>query len=106
MTASPVTLLVQLFLHPGRRADFEAYEARAVVAMARYGGRIARRLGGMAAEGVPDEIHVVTFPDRAAFDRYRADPDVNALSEMRALAIRRTVIWDVDDLPPFAAAVA
>ena len=66
--------------------------------------RVVFEPGGESAQ--PDEVHVVTFPDRAALDRYRADPDMKALAGLRADAIHETVFWLGTDRPPFDAAPA
>jgi hypothetical protein len=49
----------------------------------------------------PDELHLVVFPDRASFDRYRSDPDLHALGGLRSSAIRRTVVWEGVDSTSF-----
>ena len=112
MTGDPrrgVTLVALLYLHPGRGADFERFEGAANRIMARHGGRIERRIRSAneasspstAKLSAPDEVHVVWFPDADSFARYRADPELQALAELRAAAIRETVIWQGVDGPPF-----
>lgn len=104
-----VTLVALLYLHPDRTAEFERFEAAASRIMARYGGRIERRFqprletGAQSPAAVPppDEVHVVRFPDTASFARYRADPELETLGELRTAAIRETVIWQGVDGPPF-----
>jgi len=90
-----LTLVAALFVHPGREADFERFEAAAAAVMGRHGGRIERRIriGARTDPGEPDEVHVVTFPDEASFERYGRDPELGALSGLRAAAIRRTIVW-------------
>jgi len=92
--ANLLTLVVALFVHPGRDAEFAQFEEQAADIMRRYGGRIERRISiASASESDPTEVHVVTFPDSAALDRYQRDPDVVALADVRARAIRRTIVW-------------
>jgi hypothetical protein len=55
----------------GGLPDFDAYEAAVLPLLAEHGGRLDRRL--RSADGGL-EAHVVTFPGRAEFDAYRADP--------------------------------
>jgi len=104
-----ITLVALLYLQPGKTADFERFEAAASRIMARYGGTIERRIQS-SNEGnpqsapklpAPDEVHVVWFPDADAFARYRADPELQTLADLRAAAIRETVIWQGADGPPF-----
>lgn len=51
---------------------FRAYEDGVIPLMGRYGGVLERRL--RTGDGLV-EIHVVSFPDAAAFEAYRADPE-------------------------------
>jgi uncharacterized protein (DUF1330 family) len=107
---SGVTLVALLYLHAGRREEFDRFESAASRVMVRHGGRIERRieLSGDAAPrstaepAQPDEVHIVCFPDAASFARYRADPEIQALAELRAAAIRETVVWQGTDGPPFS----
>lgn len=39
------------------------------------------------------EIHVLRFPDRQAYDRYRTDPALTALADLRAAAIHSTQVY-------------
>ena len=100
---SKLTLVVALYVHEGREAQFEQFEAAAAEIMLRYGGTIERRIGcaTQAGEDGPHEIHVVTFPDEAAFEQYSGDADLNALAELRSSAIRETTVWRGTDLPAF-----
>jgi len=99
-----LTLVVALHVHPGREAEFERFERAASAIMRRHGGAIERRIAVDPGEDAarPHEVHVVTFPDRAAFDCYRADPDLAPLAALRAQAIRDTVVWIGADRAPFA----
>jgi hypothetical protein len=87
-----LVLIVELWLRDDDVAGFEALERRFAVRLAVHGGVIERavRLDG-ALEG-PFEIHVVSFPDEAAFAAYRVDAEVAALAAERERVIARTVI--------------
>ncbi len=101
----PTVLVVQLWIVPGQLAEFERFETAATSIIAGHGGRIERRVAVQGASGSdsPDEVHVVTFPSRAAYEGYRADPALSSLSVLRAKAVLRTVVWEGVDLPPFGA---
>ena len=102
--ASRFVLVAALYIHPGREVEFERFETAASTIMNRYGGVIERRIR-CAAQGdqsQPYELHVVTFPDARAFEHYRADPALAALSELRASAIRQTTVWTGSDVAPFS----
>lgn len=100
-----LTLVVALHVDPARLDEFERFETRASRIMSRYGGRIERRLRFAETDPeAPHEVHLVTFPSAEAFSRYRADPELADLSELRARAVRRTTIWQGADAPLFAGA--
>jgi uncharacterized protein (DUF1330 family) len=71
---------------------FREYETKAAAVMARHGGVIERTVVEEPSE--PDkpvrEVHFVTFPDSAAFRRYRDDPELASLAGMRAASIAHT----------------
>lgn len=97
--------IVSLWLQPGASAaDFEAFEHKAAAAMALQGGRIERavrlREGG---EGAPFEVHLVSFPDAAAFEAYRASPEAQALAAERERVIARTEILEGREAGPYPA---
>jgi len=98
-----LSIVAALFIHPGREAEFEQFETAAESIMQRYGGRLERRIGfpTNADSAQPHEVHLVTFPDQQAFDRYRADADLQALAELRARTIRQTTAWVGSDLSSF-----
>jgi uncharacterized protein (DUF1330 family) len=99
-----LTLVVLLFIRPNAKDEFERFESAAARAMRRYGGRLERRIlfPSRGDSSTPDEMHVVTFPDRKSFEAYRTDPDLRALSAVREEAIRRTVVWEGVDTTRFA----
>lgn len=90
--ATPLVLLVHLWLHDGQEAALESFEETVVALLRRHGGvieRVIRPLPTPDAD-LPFEVHVVRFPDRPSFERYRADPEVTSLAERRAAIVRRT----------------
>jgi glyoxylase I family protein len=87
-----LTLTVLVYLHPGCAAAFAEYERSAFRVAATHGGRLEQRIVCPPSATGPDEIHVVSFPDAASFDRYRSDERLEALAASRAAAIRATTI--------------
>ena len=72
---------------------FEQFAAHAARVMARHGAAIER-----AIRVPPDrEVHVVRFPDEAAWAAYRADPELAALAPLRARGITATELLVGDD---------
>ena len=119
-----LTVVVWLRINRANQAEFEQFETKAAQIMRTHGGTIERRIGFRAGSAppastspagasgrsleleraqiaLPDEIHIVTFPDPASFDRYRADPDLKALVDLRSRVIFATTVWPGFDLPPF-----
>ena len=101
--SSAIVLVAALYIHPGHEAEFEQFESAAASIMKRYGGAIERRIGFAPKNdaSLPHEVHIVTFPDTQAFERYRADADLVQLADLRTRAIRQTTTWQGSDLPPF-----
>jgi hypothetical protein len=91
----PIVLLVELFIHPGRAAEFRRFETAAARIMRRHGGRIDRviRPTGPPQDGaLPHEIHLVSFASAAGLEAYRADAELQALAPLRESAIARTEV--------------
>jgi uncharacterized protein (DUF1330 family) len=92
-----MNVVVVAILTIGERAAFDAFEARAAAVMARHGAAIERAIG---VPGAPArEIHVVRFPDEAAWAAYRADPELAALAPLRARGIAATEVLVGADVP-------
>ncbi len=93
--------IVNLWIHPGQEAAFEAFERDAARIIARHGGRIdsAVRIDGKG--DLPFEVHVVSFPDPAAADSYAADPETLSLRTRRAAIIVRTEFLEGREAGPY-----
>jgi uncharacterized protein (DUF1330 family) len=104
MEAKPLIIVASLYIHPGMEAEFERFESAAVRIMRRHGGAITRRMRSVAGvdQSPPYEIHILDFPNAAAFASYRNDAELAALAELRTSAIRQTTVWSGTELPPFA----
>jgi uncharacterized protein (DUF1330 family) len=87
-------LVATLVVKPGAVDTFRAFESKAAKIMEKHGGRIER---AVTLHPLPDddffrEIHVVYFPDEAALEAYRDDPDFIALAPLRESCIAATEI--------------
>ncbi len=84
--------IVSLWIHSDMEAAFGAYERDAARLMARHAGRIesAVRVEPGGGGDPPSEVHVVSFPDLAAFDSHAADPETLKMGSRRAEIIART----------------
>ena len=103
MMSKRLTLIAARYLHPGREGEFAKFETAGAEIMRRYGGTIERRIGVApgSGENLPYEVHILSFPDERSFQGYRTDPDLEALRDLRALAIRETVLWFGTELPAY-----
>jgi antibiotic biosynthesis monooxygenase (ABM) superfamily enzyme len=103
MESMQLTMVAALYINPGKEADFERFELAAAGIMRRYGGAITRRIrcAKGADQSAPYEIHILDFPDAAAFASYRNDAELGAMAELRTSAIRQTTVWSGVDLPPY-----
>ena len=93
------SLVVSLWIRPGQEEAFEEFEREAARRMARHGGRIDAAVRtapkGVATgpeEATAYEVHIVSFPDKAAADAYANDPETLAAREARAGIISLTMV--------------
>ena len=99
-----VVLVASLFIHPGREVEFRQFEVEAARIMKKYGGqieRVIRPTASGAAEALPHEIHIVTFPSREQFAAYRADQDLASFAALRQVAIARTDVVMGEEGEPY-----
>jgi antibiotic biosynthesis monooxygenase (ABM) superfamily enzyme len=104
MESKAVTMVAALYINPGKEAEFERFESAAAKIMRRHGGAITRRIrcAPSTDQSAPYEIHILDFPDAAAFASYRSDAELAAMAELRTSAIRQTTVWIGADLPLLA----
>jgi uncharacterized protein (DUF1330 family) len=106
--AQRYSLVVSLWIRPGQEEAFEAFEREAARRMARHGGRIdaAVRTAPKGAATGPDEatayeVHIVSFPDKAASDAYANDPQTVAAREKRTAIIAQTIVMPGSEAGPY-----
>jgi uncharacterized protein (DUF1330 family) len=71
---------------------FDLFERQAVAIMKTYGGRIDSAFRPEPGQQI-DEIHVLKFPDLEAFDSYKNDENLLALTSLREQAILDTKLY-------------
>jgi hypothetical protein len=91
MASESFALVVQLWARDDDVTALAAFERRVLPLLARHGGAITCAVRCAPGAG-PHEVHVVTFPDRAAFDAYRSDPATAVLAGERDRVIERAVV--------------
>ena len=69
------------------------FEQSAVIIMKKYGGKLITAFETQRdVSGTGREIHLIEFPDEAAFAKYRSDPDLLGLAALRERAIKHTEV--------------
>ena len=100
-------IVAVLTVRRARADEFRRFEDAAARIMARHGGAIERAIVLDPRTGDdPDafrELHIVRFPDEAAFAAYRREPDLAALQPLRAAAVISTELWTGSDGPSYGA---
>jgi hypothetical protein len=81
MTAARFTVVMIAELGAAAVEPFDAYERQVLPLLDRHGGRLERRLRTRDGR---TEVHLLSFPSRAGYDDYRADPDHAALRPLLA----------------------
>jgi uncharacterized protein (DUF1330 family) len=90
-------LFVQIVRIPAEGvASFQRFESRVLPLLARHGGRLERRL--RAADG-QTEIHVISFPDVEALERYRGDPERTQHLPLLEQSGASSELLEVTDIP-------
>ena len=99
-----MVLVVLLTVRPDQIDKFRAYERQAALVMARHGGGIERVVEIPSDnEGDPyREVHIVSFPDEAAYQAYTIDPDMANWRALRDASVIRTEIMKGEEGPDYA----
>jgi uncharacterized protein (DUF1330 family) len=91
--APAFALVATLRVRRAAAEQFRAYERTAAAVMSRYGGTIANTVAVTGDDGETfEEIHLVTFPDAAAFAAYQRDPEIVAAAPLRDASIVETKV--------------
>jgi len=100
-------LLVVAILTVKREAldDFRQYESRAAAIMQDHGGRIERTvvIDTDHSSNRLREVHLVSFPDEAAFGSYRDDTRLDALVPLRERSVIHTELLTGEPGPAYPA---
>ncbi len=98
-----MTLVAILTVRGAALDEFRAFERHAAAVMRTHGGRIERTVVVTPdpAPGLVREIHVVTFPDEAAFRAYQGDARLAELAHLREAAVVATDVFIGEDGPVY-----
>lgn len=100
-----MVLVVLLSVRADEIGKFRAYERQAALVMAKHGGAIERAVEiPPEKEGDPHrEVHVVSFPDEAAYQAYSVDPDMANWRPLRDASVIKTEVMKGNDGPDYSA---
>lgn len=96
-----MTLVAIMTVRREALEKFRAYEAHAARIMKEHGGRIERTVVVADTADTLQEIHVVTFPDEAAFKAYRENPMLAQFAPLREASVVRTEVHLGTDGPMY-----
>ena len=74
---------------------FRTFENAAIIIMKKYGGSLQVAFQpdeNFSSSKNVDEVHQLQFPDIESFKRYRVDPELKELTELRIKAIANTTV--------------
>jgi hypothetical protein len=95
-----VTYVMKARIPAGGREAFARYEDSVIPLIAEHGGALARRLRGDSGR---IEVHVVDFPGRDAFERFRADQRRLAAAPLLEQSGASIEVFELTDVAPTAA---
>lgn len=92
--------LVLLYRSNASVEAFRAFERKAIAIVSSHGGELVTAFVPEKGQvpNPPDEIHLIAFPSKKAFDAYRTDPQTMALADERNSVIEKTIIYTSDEI--------
>jgi uncharacterized protein (DUF1330 family) len=96
-----VVLIVSIWLRDNDVEGFERFEAKMAQLQALHGGRIDRAIRVGGSDDKPFEVHIVSFDSIESLKAYRADPQMQALAEIRHRIIEKSVVIEGRDVDPY-----
>lgn len=84
-------VVAELTIRADRYEDFQEFEARALRLMSEFGGKLLFAFRPDDADG-DVEVHVLEFPDKLSFEKYRNDPRTASMAAIRDRVIESTRI--------------
>jgi hypothetical protein len=93
-----VLLVAVLTVRTSELPRFRAFEHAAARVMLRHGGAIEHAYTFDHNETSFRELHVVRFPDEAAFAAYRRDPELATLAVERERSVISAELWPAGEI--------
>jgi hypothetical protein len=98
----PVIVVALITVRRAELAQFRAYEAFAIARARAHGGALERCVEiDLPDPDLARELHLLRFPDAAAFARFRADPALTARHAERAAVVVAAEVWIGVDGPAY-----
>lgn len=94
LNSSAIHIIVQLWIVDEQEALFNEYETIAMKIMSNYGGKLlsATVIHETSAKNLPNEVHILEFPNLQSFENYKSDGELKGLTDMRSKCIHTTEI--------------
>jgi uncharacterized protein (DUF1330 family) len=89
-----VVITQLLYIHAGKEAAFDEFEAAVIALMGKHGGELLLRLRPTQEDMIagsmelPYEVHLVRFPSDEALAAYAADPERQRLLHRKKESVR------------------
>ena len=104
LATTDVVLVATITVRRAELEAFRAFERHAARVMASHGGRIERAIVVQGEGETLREVHLVRFPDEAAFAAYRDDPELASALPLRDRSVVATEVLRGEDGPDYSAA--
>lgn len=92
-----IYITVRLWVKSDRFTEFTNFENKALAIMTSHGGKLlGLRKNHAACDGQPHETHLMEFPSPLAFEAYKTDPDLLAMTQIREACIAKTEVMIFD----------
>lgn len=92
-------------LHVKNWQAFNEFEGQAIAILRSYGGELLSAFESEysdSADAEDIEVHCIQFPDAESFKRYRNDPKLAELADLRSQAIDSTKVYVSRKLKEYA----
>ena len=87
-----------IFIKEGRQQEFHAFEDKVLPLLQEYNGELVYRIRPNESAFIehsrelPYEIHIVTFNNKADFERYKTDPKRLDFIEMKNNSVEKIIL--------------
>src|SRR5262245_22842276 len=92
-----------LYVNEGGEEGLRNFERRTIPILERHGGRLMLLSKvdkrhpenvGDAEDGTPDEIHLLSFPDRVNFLNYMRDPERTEMLHLKENSVKSAILFE------------